>query len=319
MDWIIDVHAHVNLGIGAQAKPKLVGRSDLTLERMLSLMDNHRIQACVLSVPESANFAIGQEASDLARKTNETLADIVSRYPTRFAAFATIPGQNIGGSIEEIGYALDVLKLDGVTTTTSINDRYLGDNLFDPVLQELNHRETTLFVHPTATEASKAVDLGLPRAILEFMFDTTRMLTNMVLSGAKKRYSKIKIITAHGGGTIPYLANRIEMLGARRNLDGRQLRLSEEEIREGLSSFYFDVTASTSKAQLDALLELVPTSRLLVGFDMPFMSETTIAPAIRDLKNHPGIDDDDRRMMLFDTARVLFPRLSDRLASKAGA
>jgi predicted TIM-barrel fold metal-dependent hydrolase len=122
MDWIIDVHAHVNLGIGAQAKPKLVGRSDLTLERMLSLMDNHRIQACVLSVPESANFAIGQQASDLARKTNETLADIVSRYPTRFAAFATIPGQNIRGSIEEIGYALDVLKLDGVTTTTSIND-----------------------------------------------------------------------------------------------------------------------------------------------------------------------------------------------------
>jgi predicted TIM-barrel fold metal-dependent hydrolase len=40
-------------------------------------------------------------------------------------------------------------------------------------------------------------------SLLEFMFDTTRMLTNMIFNGAKNRFSKIKIISTHGGGTIP--------------------------------------------------------------------------------------------------------------------
>jgi len=38
------------------------------------------------------------------------------------------------------------------------------------------------------------------------------MLINMVFSGAKNRFSKIRIISTHGGGTIPYLMTRIETL-----------------------------------------------------------------------------------------------------------
>jgi hypothetical protein len=38
------------------------------------------------------------------------------------------------------------------------------------------------------------------------------MITNMVATGAKKRFSQIKIISTHGGGTIPYLVNRIQTL-----------------------------------------------------------------------------------------------------------
>jgi hypothetical protein len=40
--------------------------------------------------------------------------------------------------IPEIGYAVDTLKMDGVTTTTSINDTYLGEPQFDLWLDELN-------------------------------------------------------------------------------------------------------------------------------------------------------------------------------------
>jgi len=35
------------------------------------------------------------------------------------------------------------------------------------------------------------------------MFDTTRMIANMVATGAKKRFSNIKIISTHGGGHHP--------------------------------------------------------------------------------------------------------------------
>ncbi|HUE54976.1 MAG TPA: amidohydrolase family protein, partial [Candidatus Udaeobacter sp.] len=156
-----------------------------------------------------ASHAKGAEACQLARRINEQLADIVSKHPTRFGAMATLPAlAATDGVLGEMAYALDALKLDGVATTTSTNDIYLGDTRYDPWFEEMNRRCVTLFVHPVPAKASRSVDLGIDVSILEFMFDTTRMLTNMIFSGAKNRFSNIKIISTHGGGTIPYLMTR---------------------------------------------------------------------------------------------------------------
>src|ERR1700720_3683278 len=95
------------------------------------------------------------------------------------------------------------------------------------------------------------------------------MITNMVVTGAKKRFSQIKIISAHGGGTIPFLANRIQMLEHAFGVGPGRLELSSEEVREGMASFYYDLTAATSEAQLGAILKLVPVSQLVMGLDHP--------------------------------------------------
>src|ERR1700720_2145876 len=145
-----------------------------------------------------------------------------------------------------MAYALDMLKLDGVPTTTSVDDIYLGDTRYDPWLEEMNRRGVTLFVHPVPAKASRSVDLGIDVSILEFMFDTTRMLTNMIFGGAKKRFSMINIISTHGGGTIPYLMTRIETLEMVFGPGKSRAHLSPAEIREGLASFYYDLTAATS-------------------------------------------------------------------------
>ena len=210
---IIDVHSHPILAFGEGA-PVGEGRKqpDWSVESALSYMEEHDISACVLSAPASANNATGQEARDIARRTNEVLAEIISKHPNRFGAVATLPGLDADGAIAEIGYALDTLKMDGVTTTTSLNDVYLGEPQFDPWFEEMNRRSATLFVHPTITKAGETLLNGLNASVIEFMFDTTRMIINMVATGVKKRFSQIKIISTHGGGTIPYLVNRIQTL-----------------------------------------------------------------------------------------------------------
>jgi 6-methylsalicylate decarboxylase len=96
--------------------------------------------------------------------------------------------------VTEIVYALDISKMDGVSTSTSISDVYLGEPQFDPWLEELNRRGATLFVHPMFTKASQTLLTGLNPSVLEFMFDTTCMIANMVATGAKKRFSSINII-----------------------------------------------------------------------------------------------------------------------------
>src|SRR6266850_6309974 len=189
MTDIIDVHSHIITNLGSQAPmDKLPAWS---IEQSLSLMDANGISASVLSLPDAASDAKGPEACELARRINEQLADIVSKHPTRFGAMATLPAlAATDGLLEEMAYALDTLKVDGVATTTSIDDIYLGDTCYDPWFEEMNHRGVTLFVHPVPAKASRSVDLGIDVSLLEFMFDTTRMLTNMIFSRAKKRFSK---------------------------------------------------------------------------------------------------------------------------------
>ena len=123
---IIDVHSHPVLAFGERAPVGLGKQPDWSVEGALSYMEEYDISACVLSAPAAANNATGQEARDIARRTNEFLAEIVSKHPNRFGAVATLPALDADGAIAEIEYALDTLKLDGVTTTTSISDVYLG-------------------------------------------------------------------------------------------------------------------------------------------------------------------------------------------------
>jgi predicted TIM-barrel fold metal-dependent hydrolase len=211
-----------------------------------------------------------------------------------------------------MAYALDTLKLDGVATSTSIDDVYLGDTRYDPWFEEMNRRGVTLFVHPVPAKASRSVDLGIDVSILEFMFDTTRMLTNMIFSGAKNRFSKIKIISTHGGGTIPYLMTRIETLEKVFGPGKGRAPLSPAEIREGLASFYYDLTAATSLAQLFGLQQMVPLSHLVMGFDNPFMPGWSFGPAIRDLEQWDGFTQDDLERIAHKNAYFLYPTVAMR-------
>src|SRR5713226_10404658 len=166
---IIDVHSHPILPFGEGA-PVGQGQKqpDWSVESALTYLEENGITACVLSSPASANDTTGQRARDIARRTNEVLAEIVSKHPNRFGAVATLPGLDADGAIAEIGYALDTLKMDGVATTTSINDTYLGEPQFDPWLEELNRHSATFFVHPTITKAGETLLNGLNASVIEF-------------------------------------------------------------------------------------------------------------------------------------------------------
>jgi predicted TIM-barrel fold metal-dependent hydrolase len=248
------------------------------------------------------------------------LADIVSKHSTRFGAMATLPAlAATDGLLEEMAYALDTLKLDGVATSTSIDDIYLGDTRYDPWFEEMNRRGVTLFVHPVPAKASRSVDLGIDVSILEFMFDTTRMLINMIFSGAKSRFSKIKIISTHGGGTIPYLMTRIETLEGVFGPGKGRAHMSPAEIREGLASFYYDLTAATSPAQLFCLQQMVPLSHLVMGFDNPFMPGWTFPPAIQDMQHWNDFSDTDVCSIAHRNAESLYPALAGRLQQSKAA
>ena len=151
----------------------------------------------------------------------------------------------------------------------------------------MDRRGATLFIHPWTLSTAPQTDFGLNLSALEFMFDTTRMLANMVVSGTKERFSNIRMISTHGGGTMPFLIQRFQHLEVHFGA-GHRPTISADEVREVLSSFYYDLTAATTPVQLLSMLDLLPTSQLLMGVDIPFMPHFTIGEAIDAVEGYNG-------------------------------
>jgi 6-methylsalicylate decarboxylase len=96
------------------------------------------------------SIAATTAARRLARKVNDAGAELVIKYPGRFGLFAVLSMPDVDGSLEEIAYALDVFHADGIGLKTNAHGIYLRDPRFDPIFQELNRRQTTVFIHPAS-------------------------------------------------------------------------------------------------------------------------------------------------------------------------
>lgn len=168
-------------------------------------------------------------------------------------------------------YCLDVLKFDGVGLYTNYQGRYIGDEFLNPIFEELNRRGTTCLVHPVApTPEVKLPNLSTPA--IEYCFDTTRAVTNMLLSGARKQFPKMNLIFSHGGGTLPFLAGRIIGQAGIPHQGGLNPRESSEELK----GYYFDLASAHTAPQLAALNEWVGSSQLLIGSDSQFSSRPIV-------------------------------------------
>jgi predicted TIM-barrel fold metal-dependent hydrolase len=310
-ETIIDVHTHFAIGFGERFDLKGIkaGLYPWSEASAIKTMDENGITAQILSNP----FVLtGSEALKRYRAQNEEYARIARDNPKRLGVFASLPLVNIDDALKEVAYALDILKMDGVCLPTSLDGKWLGHEHFQPLWAELDRRKAVVFVHPVHPINFDQTGMDYPVAVMEFMFESTRMITNMVYSGTKRRFPNAKVISTHGGGTVPYLARRIGMLAEFLGIGGGKFA-APEEVRKDLQTFYFDLTACTTPNALPAILDLVPSSQLMIGFDWPMMPPTLIKPAQDFVRTTKLLTDADRKAIFSGTALSLFPNLAARL------
>ena len=100
---------------------------------------------------------------------------------------------------------------------------------FDPVMEALNARDGVVFVHPGTHPLSKDVKLPWPFFMMEYLFDTTRAVVNLMFGGALERYPRIRFILPHAGGLVPYFSWRLvgvadDRQAAEAAFEGRSVR-----------------------------------------------------------------------------------------------
>lgn len=311
MTSIIDVHAHPLFPDYVATLGQHSGGVTLppwTLEQHLATMDAHDISASVLSLPNLDEVLVGREGAATASRLNRGLAGLVASNPQRLGAFASVPMDDMSLALAVATEALDELGLDGVVLSPQHEGVYLGEPRYEPLLAELDARGATVFVHP-GIPFGFDVNQRLNVSALDFMFETTRMIAHMVLSGTRTRLGNLRMIATHAGGTAPYLAHRLALVSQMPWAYRGGIHMTPDEVLAAVGQFHFDLAGSSSRAQLLALTEVVGTSRLMMGFDQPMMPAQTIAPAIAGIDDFFGEDTATLTAVRHGNAAELFPRL----------
>ncbi len=285
-------------------------------ELSLGVMDRHGIEMAVLSVSApGVHFGDDDRGRTLARRCNDSSAEIVAAHPTRFGLFASVPLPDVDGALEEATYALDVLGADGVVLLSSYSDgSYLGDPKFDDLLAELDRRAAVVFVHPSIPTAATHIAVDIPVFAMEFTFDTTRAAFNLAYTGALERHPNIRFVLAHAGGTVPYLVERFDLLWFQ---DPELVQRARKGGSTYMRSLFYDTALSANAHALRSLAELVGPDHVLFGSDYPFAPELATEMQVSGLGAYDGYDDGDRRLVERSTALSLLPTVASRLGAAA--
>jgi predicted TIM-barrel fold metal-dependent hydrolase len=248
----IDVHHHImppQYAAATRGMQEAVALS-WTPEKSIADMDRAGTSTAITSVSSPGVWLGDQEQGRrLARDCNEYAASLRMDYPGRFGMFAAIPLPDTDGSLREIEYAFDVLKADGVALLTSYHDKWLGDPSFDPVMQELDRRQAVAYTHPTAPSYCHNLFPGLlPDTAIEFGTDTTRAIASLMFRGTATRFPHILWIFSHGGGRVPFLIERMVIVGQSKSIASNIPQGVEVQLRR----FYYDIAQIAYPAPIAA-------------------------------------------------------------------
>jgi 6-methylsalicylate decarboxylase len=282
--------------------------AEWTPENDLEAMDKNGITTSILSLASTPGTWFDEcagKAHDWVRLCGDFAAEMVRDRSGRYGLFAPLSMLDIDATLKEIEYAFDTLKADGINLQSNYGDKWLGDPAYKPVMEELNHRKAVVFVHPLVASCCANLGVGAFPAVIEVPHDTTRTIVSLLLSGTFARQRDIKWLFSHGGGTIPFLAGRIEAFYARRVRGEGAGGFAPDGIEAEFRRLHYDTANVTHPAAMAALTKLVPVSQITYGTDYPYFPPNQV-----DNLRQIGLPPSDLEAIASANAARLLPRLS---------
>jgi predicted TIM-barrel fold metal-dependent hydrolase len=281
------------------------------LERRFKIMDKFEglRQVLTLVAPPVEAVVGPAEAADLARLGNDEIAEVVAKYPQRFAAgVAGLPMNNIDTALKETERAVKELELRGVQIYTPCDGKPLDSPEFFPLYEMMERFDLPIWVHPIRAQDSPDYPgetyskydvfrkFGWP-------YETTIAMTRLVFSGVLDRYPKLKLITHHCGGFFPYLAQRLLKHGQK--LDIKTDAILSRPAAEYFQMFYADTALTGNTSGLMCGYDFFGAGHLLFGTDMPYGGANRIENEIRAVEGMTIPDADKRQIFKGNARRIL--------------
>ncbi len=313
---VIDLHHHfwspeyLKLQNGwedAHHLPHAPAMQNWTPQVSIDEMDKGGVQTSVVSlasISEGMWGADAQTATAVVKASDDFGARMVSDHPGRFGLFAPLNMIDVDTSLKEIEYAYDQVHADGIGLQSSYNGKYLGDETYEPLWQELDHRKAVIFVHGPNSACCSAIKdgPGMFGSVVEVTFDVTRTAASLLSSGALHRYPNIRWIIAYGGGTLPFVAGRINaFLKQFKNVSS----FAPNGVIPELQKLHLDTVNVTNEASMAAMQKFTKSTQIVYGTDYIYYNNDQL-----DALDERHLAPKDKALILSGNAKRLIPRLA---------
>jgi aminocarboxymuconate-semialdehyde decarboxylase len=250
--------------------PKKIGsatREFVALEKILNEIKISGADAVLLCpwVSLVRYEANPEESLNACQIQNDALALLVKKSPQQVAALGMIPLQDVTLAIRELERVIK-LGLKGVEIGAHVNGMYPGDASFRPFWEACESLGAFVFIHPVEGGGRSELRDYYMWNVIGNPLDTTIAAGHLILSGVMEAYPRLKIMLAHGGGTLPFIHGRLDRGFKQRPEINKAISKIPTEY---LKQFYFD-TITHDATVLRGLVDLVGADHVLLGSDYPF-------------------------------------------------
>ncbi len=225
----------------------------------------------------------------LAAMVNDEFKAAMERPDGKFTALATLPLNDPTASAKELERAMRQLGMRGAMLFSNVNGVALSDRRYWPLYEIANDLGAVLYIHPEHPINVEMMKEYWLMPLVGFLYDTTLAAASLVFAGVPERFPKIRWALCHLGGTIPYLAERLDrgfhaFRDCRANI--------QREPSSYLKQFYYD-TVNFNQGALKLAIDFAGADHILAGSDYPHQIGSI--PSMLDAIAKLPVSDTDRQ------------------------
>ena len=256
---------------------KYVGERHRNVDLRLKELDQMGIDMQVITSSPSAGcyWADGKTGLEMAARNNDTVAEMVAKYPDRFIGVGTVPMQDVARAVKELRRCVLDLKLRGVIIGSIIEGIELGERKHWKFWAELEKLDVPVIIHPDGfTHPERLLKFNMWNSVAQPLEEALAM-SSFIYEGVMDAFPKIKILICHGGGYLPFYAGRADITYLDRPASRGKARKKPSDY---LSQFYYD-TVFYNPDMLEFLVKKVGHDKIMMGTDYPHFMKTWDAVA----------------------------------------
>lgn len=275
----------------------------------ISDMDTAGVDIQLLSLTSPGTEQLGQdEAITLSRETNDYLAAATEKHPDRFWGLAALPMSTPDAAVRELERMVVNHAFKGAVINGHVDERYLDDQFFWPILECAENLQVPIYLHPTPPPQSvihtyytgnfsSQVTDSLSSSAWGWHIETAVNVLRFILGGALDKYPKLQIIIGHMGETLPFMLQRLD-----RGLPKEMTKLDRTISSYLRENFYYTFSGFTYLQSFLNLFLQVGADRIMFSTDYPYGSMT----AARTFLNQLPISPIDKERIEHGNAEHLF-------------
>ncbi|WP_338603055.1 amidohydrolase family protein [Sulfolobus tengchongensis] len=227
------------------------------------------------------NVVQNRDLPKLVRVANDSLAEIVNKYPDKFIGIGVLPAI-YEGFIDEVKRSIRDLGFKGVMILSNLVGKPVDADEMDSFYQFMSSQNLPVFIHPTNPPYGNSYPWAREYRLIQMLgwpYDTSLAMARVVFSGILDRYPNLKFVIHHAGAMIPFFSKRIEgfydeAVEYPEVYGGETFRkLNKHPIEYFKNNFYVDTVLNGNTSALRASYEFYGIDHMVFATDYPFGPE----------------------------------------------